>query len=102
MNWTDLMGYAASSTVLATFCMNSMRRLRLLAITSNILFIAFGAMAHIHPVLLLHLILLPVNLAHLSQVRWQVGARRALRHLRSALSLSGLGTGSIHRTFSPL
>jgi hypothetical protein len=68
LNWIDLLGYAASVTVLATFCMNSMRHLRLLAIGSNILFILFGSMAHIYPVLLLHIVLLPVNVARLTQV----------------------------------
>jgi hypothetical protein len=70
---TDLLGYAASAAVLATFCMNSMLCLRLVAIGSNILFIWFGAMAHIHPVLLLHLILLPVNLRRLTQI-WRPSA----------------------------
>jgi hypothetical protein len=65
MNWTDLLGYAASAMVLATFCMSSMLYLRLVAIGSNILFILFGSVAHIQPVLLLHLVLLPVNLARL-------------------------------------
>jgi hypothetical protein len=61
MSWVDVIGYAASVTVLATFCMTTMFHLRLLAIGSNILFICFGALAHIYPVLLLHIILLPVN-----------------------------------------
>jgi CRP/FNR family cyclic AMP-dependent transcriptional regulator len=68
LSWIDLLGYAASATVLATFCMNSMRYLRLVAIGSNILFILFGSMAHIYPVLLLHIVLLPVNVARLTQV----------------------------------
>jgi hypothetical protein len=68
MSWTDLLGYAASGTVLATFCMTSMRHLRLLAIGSNVLFILFGSMAHIYPVLLLHIILLPVNLTRLMHI----------------------------------
>jgi hypothetical protein len=38
VSWTDLLGYAASAMVLATFCMSSMLYLRLVAIGSNILF----------------------------------------------------------------
>ena len=38
MRWIDLLGYAASATVLATFCMNTMIPLRATAILSNILF----------------------------------------------------------------
>jgi CRP/FNR family cyclic AMP-dependent transcriptional regulator len=69
MNWIDALGYLASATVLATFCMNTMLTLRLLAICSNVLFISFGALADIHPVLFLHLVLLPVNIARLVQSR---------------------------------
>jgi hypothetical protein len=41
--WIDMVGWAASATVLATFCMNTMMPLRVLAIISNVLFCAFGA-----------------------------------------------------------
>ena len=83
MSWTDLLGYAASAMVLATFCMSSMLYLRLVAIGSNILFILFGSVVHIYPVLLLHVVLLPVNLARLMQIRGRVDAYRALRRMRS-------------------
>lgn len=76
MSWTDLLGYAASAMVLATFCMSSMLYLRLVAIGSNILFILFGSAAHIYPVLLLHVVLLPVNFARLMQIRGRVDAYR--------------------------
>jgi hypothetical protein len=64
-----MIGWAASAAVLATFCMNTMMPLRVLAIISNVLFCAFGAIAHIFPVLVLHAILLPVNVVRLVQVR---------------------------------
>ncbi len=54
MNTSKLLGYPASLLVLATFCMSDMKALRLIAIGSNLAFIG--------PVLLLHLVLLPVNL----------------------------------------
>ena len=44
MSWTDLIGYAASATVLATFCMTTMLYLRLLAIASNLLFHVFRSL----------------------------------------------------------
>ena len=53
MIWIDLLGYAASATVLATFCMKTMIPLRLTAILSNILFASFGLWAHIYPVMIL-------------------------------------------------
>jgi CRP/FNR family transcriptional regulator, cyclic AMP receptor protein len=67
MNWIDALGYVASASVLATFCMSTMISLRVVAISSNVLFAAYGALVHIYPVLTLHIILLPVNLARLVQ-----------------------------------
>jgi hypothetical protein len=57
----DLLGYAASCAVLATFLMRTMLPLRLVAILSNVLFVAYGYVEHISPVLFLHLALLPIN-----------------------------------------
>jgi CRP/FNR family transcriptional regulator, cyclic AMP receptor protein len=69
MMWITILGYAASATVLATFCMSTMMPLRVLAIASNLLFSSYGALAHIYPVMILHLILLPVNTVRLFQIR---------------------------------
>jgi hypothetical protein len=63
-----IIGYAASGFVLATFWTNDMRRLRMLAILSNIAFISYGALVWLPPVLALHLLLLPLNTARLMQV----------------------------------
>lgn len=68
MSGTDLLGYLASVAVLATFTMNAMAWLRLLAILSNVLFIGYGASAHLLPVLGLHVILLPLNVLRLLQI----------------------------------
>jgi hypothetical protein len=66
---TDVVGYAAASAVLATFLMRSMVPLRLVAILSNILFLSFGYLAQIHPVLVLHAALLPINIVRLAAHR---------------------------------
>ena len=95
MSSTDLLGYAASAMVLATFCMSSMLSLRLVAIGSNVLFILFGFAAHIHPVLLLHVVLLPVNVARLIQIRGRIDAYRALRRMRAKSTSNGLVIGPI-------
>jgi len=63
---SDILGYAASSAVLASFLMRSMVPLRLLAILSNVLFLSYGYFAHIHPVPVLRTALLPINIAQLS------------------------------------
>ncbi len=77
MRWIDLLGYAASLAVLATFCMTRIVPLRLTAIGSNVLFVLFGALAHIYPVLLLHALLLPVNVLRLLEVWRLQGFRTA-------------------------
>jgi CRP/FNR family cyclic AMP-dependent transcriptional regulator len=68
MTWIDFLGYAASASVLITFCMSTMVPLRAVAICSNVLFASYGALAHIYPVLILHSILLPVNSVRLYQI----------------------------------
>jgi CRP/FNR family transcriptional regulator, cyclic AMP receptor protein len=63
----DAWGYLASGLVLATFCMQAMVPLRIMAICSNLAFIIYGYRAGLTPVLLLHLALLPTNLVRLLQ-----------------------------------
>ena len=72
------MGYAASAAVLATFCMSTMIPLRILALGSNVLFMAYGYADHIYSVFVLHAILLPVNT--LRRIQFQ----RLLHDMRNA------------------
>src|SRR6516162_2391734 len=88
ISWIDMVGWAASAAVLATFCMNTMMPLRVLAIISNVLFCAFGAVAHIFPVLILHAILLPVNVVRLIQIRRLVLGMQSVEN--PELSVQGL------------
>lgn len=67
MTAIDTLGYLACSLVLATFFMTSMVPLRLMALASNLAFIAYGYEAGIVPVLVLHAVLLPVNAIRLLQ-----------------------------------
>lgn len=67
---SDIMGYVASALVLATFCMKSMRSLRLIAVMSNIAFITYAASTDMRPILILHSILLPVNIVRLAQIAY--------------------------------
>jgi len=64
----DGLGYLASALVLATFCMKSMRWLRATAIVSNVGFISYALVVNLHPVLVLHCILLPVNIVRFVQI----------------------------------
>jgi hypothetical protein len=69
MNTTDLIGYAASAIVVATFCMRQMVSLRLLAMLGNLVFIVYAFQAGVMPVLLMNAVLLPLNAWRLLQVR---------------------------------
>lgn len=64
---TDALGYLAALLVLAAFCMRDMTALRMLAIASNLAFMAYAMYANLQPILLLHAVLLPVNLWRLLQ-----------------------------------
>src|SRR5262245_9727187 len=65
----DGVGFAAAGLVLATFCMRSMSALRWVAVASNVAFITYGYLDGLAPVLLLHVLLLPVTLCRLSELR---------------------------------
>lgn len=75
MSRTDLIGYLASALVLAAFCMRDMVALRWMAIASNVAFIVYGALADLGPVLVLHLLLLPINVLRLTGWRGSVRER---------------------------
>jgi hypothetical protein len=61
-------GFFASVLVLLTFTMKDMRMLRIIAIFSNVAFIAYGTLDWLLPVLSLHLVLLPLNLLRLKEI----------------------------------
>jgi hypothetical protein len=65
MTITDATGYVAAGLVLATFCAQQMAPLRALAISSNLAFITYGLAAQLWPILILHAIMLPLNIARL-------------------------------------
>ena len=66
---TEIIGYIASALVLLTFMAKDMRLLRIGAILSNVAFIAYGILGWLPPVFFLHLILLPLNIVRLNEVR---------------------------------
>ena len=68
MDTAELLGYLAALLVFTTFYMKTMLRLRIIAICSNLAFIAYGYADHLHPVLLLHSLLLPLNTLRLVQI----------------------------------
>jgi CRP/FNR family transcriptional regulator, cyclic AMP receptor protein len=60
-------GFVASALVLAAFGMKDMVNLRIVAICSNVAFITYAVMLNLPPILILHVILLPLNAWRLAQ-----------------------------------
>jgi hypothetical protein len=54
-------GFIASALVLATFATKDMVNLRVVAICSNVAFITYALILHLLPILVLHVVLLPLN-----------------------------------------
>jgi hypothetical protein len=73
MNAWNAVGFLAAGLVFTAFCMKDILHLRIVAVASNVAFLAYGVALGLIPVWLLHLVLLPVNLIRL----WQVGSRIA-------------------------
>ncbi|MEL6766098.1 MAG: cyclic nucleotide-binding domain-containing protein [Pseudomonadota bacterium] len=79
-DWAELAGYLASGLVFLTFCMKTLIPLRVVAILSNIAFIAYSWGAGLLPVLILHAALLPLNLVRTAQqIRLRNRVRAAAR-----------------------
>jgi CRP/FNR family transcriptional regulator, cyclic AMP receptor protein len=68
MTHAELLGYAAATCVFVTFYMKTMVPLRIAGIVSNFLFIGYGYAVDAYPVLILHLVLLPLNVVRLRQM----------------------------------
>jgi len=77
-SFAEASGYVASGLVFLTFCMKTMIALRVIAIGSNIAFIAYGVIADLTPIYLLHTVLLPLNIMRL----WQ--SQSLIREVRQA------------------
>lgn len=76
-DFVEVTGYFASLLVLSTFSMRTMIPLRCSAIASNLAFLSYSYLAHLSPVFVLHLVLLPLNVWRLLQIT------RLLRQVRA-------------------
>jgi len=81
--WLVVAGWLASALVFTTFFMRTMIPLRLVAIASNVAFMAYavlglryGVFGRLYPILVLHASLLPLNVLRLRQLRELVQAVR--------------------------
>lgn len=98
MRGIDLLGYTASAAVLLTFCMSTMIPLRILALGSNLLFMAYGFVDSLYPVFFLHALLFPVNALRLVQLQRLVSEMR--EPTREDLAVKSLLPYMTQRKFS--
>jgi CRP/FNR family transcriptional regulator, cyclic AMP receptor protein len=68
MHVAEFIGYLAAVLVFLTFYMKTMIPLRIVGLCSNGAFIAYGFLDGLYPVLILHLILLPLNMLRLREM----------------------------------
>jgi hypothetical protein len=75
MSHWDAIGYFAAGMVFVAFGMKEMVALRIVAMLSNLAFIAYGLGLDLRPVWLLHAVLLPLNGWRLAQALQCAGRR---------------------------
>lgn len=90
LEFNDLIGWAAALCVLLTFASSNMLTLRLFAISSNLLFIAYAGAIGLTPILILHALLLPINFAQLAMI---IRRHRTVRRLTPHKVLAGPAAG---------
>lgn len=98
----DIAGYVAALLVFLTFYMKTMIPLRIVGIGSNFAFIAYGFLGDLYPVLVLHLILLPLDAWRLremlrltKQVREAAQTDLKMDWLKPFTSTRRIGSGDI-------
>ena len=69
MTFVDMVGFSAAAASFVAFSAKTMIPLRIAAICSNVLFVAFGLLSGFWPSALLHTLLLPLNIYRLRAMR---------------------------------
>lgn len=118
-DWIEFIGYLGTTLTIAAWSMRNCLHLRIAGAGSSIAFLAYGALSASYPIMLTELILLPLNLWRLAQLRrgdardrviiGDVARERAwfLRHARSRrigadcrLAERGAATTGLHLVIS--
>jgi hypothetical protein len=68
MGGFELLGYAGAAVNIVTYSMRTMIPLRIMAIASNCIFIVYGSIGSVYPILVLHAVLLPLNAYRLREM----------------------------------
>jgi hypothetical protein len=67
-DWVEAIGWFASLLTVATYAMNTMIPLRILAIASSVCFATYASILQLWPLLAMELLLLPINLYRFWQI----------------------------------
>lgn len=89
-NAIELIGYAAVIVNIGVYLMRTMIPLRIFAIATNALFIAYALMAEVYPTLVLNCVLLPLNAFRLAEMILLVRGTRAATSAHMDFDLSFL------------
>ena len=100
MHAVDWLGISGSLLVFGSFWMKSTVPLRILALASNVVFIAYAYAAWLIPILVLHCALLPVNLMRLRQhlLHLKADGKRPRRVAAGTLPVPAGHTGTMQKT----
>ncbi|MBF9059389.1 cyclic nucleotide-binding domain-containing protein [Rhodobacterales bacterium HKCCSP123] len=80
MTIIDAIGFVAAGLVFLTFWMKTLMALRIVAIASNVAFATYGFIADLTPIVMLHMLLLPLNVFR----TWE--QLRLMKRVEAALS----------------
>lgn len=102
MIWVEVIGWLAALSTLSAYSMRTMLPLRMIAIVSNMLFLSYGYMTSVYPMLALHCLLLPFNCYRLWEILRDTRRMRNVRggtanpfdRLRPLLKTTRLEAGS--------
>lgn len=67
-DWIEVIGWIASGLTVATYAMNTMLPLRILAVGSSVFFLIYGLILHVWPLVGMEALLLPINSYRLWQL----------------------------------
>jgi hypothetical protein len=101
MTPSDALGYLASGLVLAAFCMKEIVPLRMVALCSNLAFLAYGVSMGLMPIWLLHGLLLLMNGWRLALALLQSPPASTASLALVEVSRSGRRGHSAERTTNP-
>jgi CRP/FNR family cyclic AMP-dependent transcriptional regulator len=86
MSWIEIIGYIGAIATVITYSMKTIIPLRIAGICANLIFIAYGYLANVHPPLILACVLLPLNIFRLYQMIKLVNDIKASIHGDASVS----------------